>query len=252
MISVKASWKPPSEPEKVRGIWWRLNKCVWTHIKVRTEQRDGAGERQFQTDETAQAEGQPQLCGHEDGTGRNAWVSSYGMMDTRPERPARKGGQEKTRMLNINRLRPLTVSKWHNYSPWIVPVWKDTTSVLKVLGYRGWGLKDRNSMNGGRIWQKPEWCCSCGRLLVDEVNKSSPVYLVNFKFRVLWNHSKRHFLASFFFHFCFWRSSWRHCYLGGGFFRSSYPLSEDLTLSPPRPLIHFRKLPFRWGGVDVF
>lgn len=49
-----------------------INEGVCTHIKVRTKERNESGEREFQTDEAAHAEGQPQLHGHEDGTGRNA------------------------------------------------------------------------------------------------------------------------------------------------------------------------------------
>lgn len=49
-----------------------VNECVHTHIKVRTKKRNRAGEREFQMDEAARAEGQPQLRGHEDGMGRNA------------------------------------------------------------------------------------------------------------------------------------------------------------------------------------
>lgn len=49
-----------------------VNICIHTRIKVRTEKRNRAGEREFQTDGTAHAERQPQLRGHEDGTGRNA------------------------------------------------------------------------------------------------------------------------------------------------------------------------------------
>lgn len=49
-----------------------VNECVCTHIKVRTKERNQSGEREFQTDEATQAEGQPQLHGHEDGTGRSA------------------------------------------------------------------------------------------------------------------------------------------------------------------------------------
>lgn len=49
-----------------------VSKCVHTDVKVRTEKRSRAGEREFQTNEAAHAEGQPQLRGHEDGMGRNA------------------------------------------------------------------------------------------------------------------------------------------------------------------------------------
>lgn len=41
-------------------------------MHTNTEVKSGAGEREFQTDEATEPEGQPQLCGHEDGTGRNA------------------------------------------------------------------------------------------------------------------------------------------------------------------------------------
>ena len=149
-----------------------VNEHVRTHIKVRTEKRNRAGEREFQTDEAAHAEGQPQLRGHEDGMGRNTWVGSNGMMDTRLERQGGEGprrGFEKTRMLNINRIQTLTVSQWHNYGCYIVLVWKDATSVLKVLGYKDWGtkLKEINSMNGGRKWQNYEWWCRWSRLLMN-------------------------------------------------------------------------------------
>lgn len=65
-------------------------------------------------------------------------------------------GQEEVlkqnRMLNINRIQTLTVSQRYNYGRYIFSVWKDTTSVHKVLGYRDRGtkLKETNSMNGGR------------------------------------------------------------------------------------------------------
>lgn len=149
-----------------------VNKCVHTHIKVRTEKRNRAGDREFQMDEAACAEGQPQLRGHEDGMGRNAWVDSNGMMDARLERQ-RGGGPRrgfiKNRMLNINSIQTLTGSWWHNYGRYIVLVWKDTMSVLKVLGYRDWGtkLKKINSMNGGRKWQNHEWWCRWSRLLIN-------------------------------------------------------------------------------------
>lgn len=71
-----------------------VNECVCTHTKVRTKERSQSGEREFQMDEATQAEGQPQLLGHEDGTGRNAWVSSIRMMDTILERQG-GGGPKK-------------------------------------------------------------------------------------------------------------------------------------------------------------
>lgn len=46
-----------------------VNECVCTHIKVRTEKRNRAGEREFQMDEAAHAERQPQLRGHRMGRG---------------------------------------------------------------------------------------------------------------------------------------------------------------------------------------
>lgn len=45
--------------------------CVYTH-KGDNQERSQSGEREFQMDEATQAEGQPQLHGHEDGTGKNA------------------------------------------------------------------------------------------------------------------------------------------------------------------------------------
>lgn len=95
--------------------------CELTHKGENWKEKQ-AGEREFQTDEAAQAEGQPQLRDHEDGMVRNAWVGSNWMMDMRLESGWSEAKRSfwKNRMLNINGIQTFTVSKWHNYGSYIV------------------------------------------------------------------------------------------------------------------------------------